>query len=353
MAICRQACPCPEASVSYCDEYESCSVTKRNLILIHRGPEYVEDFEEIAAKVESLDRDITVYYAAHRAKVRLPATAWAHPTLTVSLVDNFLLPVERGPILRNRMVEKLDQQDIFRKGGIPTPPAALFHFGMKLDPILFGEFVILKPADLKLTSSGASVQLFRRRRAEQLTLADFPPDHLIHRDRKGYLVQRFVDTGEKISAYRVTTYFGVPIMSAHMRSNVPRPPLHSSDAELETTPVASNAIKDKMRYLHADPDMVELARRVHALFPDTPLLGTDVLREAATGRLFVLECNSGGNTWHFSSKSGENLRGWFGGHPRVPLEKAARKGRQMYIAQYGAFDRVAEVLRDKVHQLAG
>lgn len=327
-------------------------MTKRNLILIHRGPEYERDFDDIARKVNALDRDITVYHVPGSLRSELPVSAWQYPTLTVALMSKFRLPIRRGPILKNHAIEKLDQQTLFRQHGIPTPPALPFRFGMKLDPILFGEFVILKPMDLKITSTGDSVQLFRRTRIEQLTIRDFPGDHLIHKDRKGYLVQKFVNTGDRISAYRVTTFFGAPILSVHMKSNVPRPALDSADAVLEKAPVASNAIKDKQRFLHADPDMVDLAGRVHATLPDVPLLGVDLLREASTGRLYVLECNAGGNTWHFSSDSGVKLRGWFGGHPRVPLEKAALKGRKMYIEQYGAFDRVAEVLRDKTVALA-
>ena len=327
-------------------------MTKRNLILIHRGPEYEADFEEIARKVNALDRDITVYHLPASLRAELPVSAWQYPTLTVALTSKFRLPVRRGPVLQNQAIEKLDQQALFRKNGIPTPPALPFRFGMKLDPILFGDFVILKPMDLKITSTGESVQLFRRARIEQLTIRDFPGGHLIHKDRKGYLVQKFVDTGERISAYRVTTFLGEPILSLHMKSNVHRPALDSADAVLESAPIASNAIKDKLRFLQADPDMIDLARKVHACLPDVPLLGVDVLREAATGRLYVLECNAGGNTWHFSSESGQKLRGWFGGHPRVPIEKAAQKGRKMYIEQYGAFDRVAEVLRAKTVALA-
>lgn len=327
-------------------------MTKRNLIIIHRGPEYVQDFDEIAAKVNGLDPDITVYLVPDSHGEELPAAVWQQPTLTVALAPKFRLPLRRGLLLRNRAIQKLDQQTIFRKNGIPTPPAMPFHFGMILDPILFGDFVILKPSDLRITSTGESVQLFRRSRVELLTLQDFPRNHLIHRDRGGYLVQKFVDTGEKISAYRVTTFFGVPILALHMRSNVPRPSLQSDDSILENMPVASNAIKDKQRFIQADPDMIELARKVHGCLPDIPLLGVDILREAATGKLFVLECNAAGNTWHFSSKGGVKLRGWFGGHPRVPLDRAALKGRKMYIEQYGAFDRVAEVLRDKTVALA-
>ncbi len=327
-------------------------MTKRNLVLIHRGPEYQADFDDIAKKVNALDRDITVYHLPASLRAELPLSAWQYPTLTVALTSKFRLPVRRGPVLRNQAIEKLDQQTLFRENGIATPPALPFRFGMKLDPILFGEFVILKPMDLKMTSTGESVQLFRRSRIEQLTIRDFPGDHLIHKDRKGYLVQKFVDTGDRISAYRVTTFFGEPILSIQMKSNVPRPALDASDPVLENAPVASNAIKDKQRFLHADPDMIELARRVHGALPGVPLLGVDLLREAPTGRLYVLECNAGGNTWHFSSKSGQKLRGWFGGHPRVPIEKAALKGRKMYIEQYGAFDRVAEVLRAKTVALA-
>lgn len=327
-------------------------MSKQNLILIHRGAEYAKDFEEIAARVHALDPEISCYSCPSNMRGELPASIWRDPTLTVSLVAKFRLPIRRGPVLTNGSIDKLDQQVLFRKNGIPTPPALPFEFGMKLDPILFGEFVILKPRDLTITSTGEGVNLFRRARLERLTINDFPPSHHIRTHSKGYLVQKFIDTGERISAFRVTTFFSFPILSVSMKSNVARPSLTSPDAVLESAAVANNAVKDKMRYLHADDDMVELARKVHGLLPEVPLLGVDLLREATTGRLFVLECNAGGNTWHFSSKSGGKLRGWFGGHPRVPLDKADAKGRQMYIAQYGAFDVVARVLVEKTRELA-
>jgi hypothetical protein len=327
-------------------------MTKRNIILIHRGPEYERDFDEIATRVNAIDRGITVYHLPYKLKAELPESAWQYPTLTVSLSSAFRLPVKRGPILRNAPIGKLEQQEIFRRNGIATPPALAFRFGMKLDPILFGEFVILKPGDLTVTSTGEGIQLFRRQRCESLTAKDFPPGHLIHRNPNAYLVQRFIDTGDRISVTRVTTFFGKPILSIGMRSNVSRPPLAASDAELEATPVASNAVKDKMRYLHADADMEALAQRVHDCLPEVPLLGVDIVREQATGELHVLECNAGGNTWHFSSKSGEKLRGWFGGHPRVPLERASAKARLLYISQHGGFDRVAETLARLAHERA-
>jgi hypothetical protein len=36
-------------------------MTKRNLIIIHRGREYEQDFKEIAQKACALDKNITIY----------------------------------------------------------------------------------------------------------------------------------------------------------------------------------------------------------------------------------------------------------------------------------------------------
>jgi hypothetical protein len=64
--------------------------------------------------------------------------------------------------------------------------------------------------------------------------------------------------------------------------------------------------------LTSDPDVLELAERAHAALPRVPLLGVDIVREAGSGRLFVLELNSLGYTWHFSSPSGSRLQQQFG-----------------------------------------
>jgi hypothetical protein len=52
--------------------------------------------------------------------------------------------------------------------------------------------------------------------------------------------------------------------------------------------------------LTRDSDILEVARRTYLAIPEAPLQGVDIVREATTGRLFVLEANPGGNTWIFS-----------------------------------------------------
>jgi hypothetical protein len=104
--------------------------------------------------------------------------------------------------------------------------------------------------------------------------------------------------------------------------------------------------------LKHEDDTLELARRVHDAFPTIPLLGIDIIREEKTGKLFVIECNAGGNVWHFSSKTNVPLRRILGGASLVGAKKAEEVARQMHIDQFGAFDRAAEVLVRKTRELA-
>src|SRR5829696_6775193 len=110
-------------------------MTRRNLILIHRGQEYEQDFKEISEKIFALDPNITIYSIATGSTDQLPEAAWKWPTLTVAFNSKFNLKIRRGTVLKNYQVDKLAQYRIFQQAGIPTPPTQAFRLGMKLDPI--------------------------------------------------------------------------------------------------------------------------------------------------------------------------------------------------------------------------
>jgi hypothetical protein len=327
-------------------------MVERNLIIIHRGSEYVRDFRQISEKIAAIDPGIHVFPVNAAMSRAVPDDAWARPTLTVALLAKFKSEIRRGPVLANRAIHKAGQYRIFRKAGLPTPPTERFVPGMKLDPIVFGEYVVIKPTSPDIASQGRGIQLFRRRRLEAMSRADFPRDHLIHHDRNGFLVQRFVDTGPYIRMFRVSTLFGVPLYCWSAQEVVPFPAIGGSDEDVEKIRIASNAGEDRVRTLCTDPVVLELGARVGAAFPDIPILGTDIIPEEKTGKLYVLECNPGGNTWHFSSGETASIRRQFGGGSLVGEKKAEENGRQRMIDQFGAFDRAAEVLVQKVHDLA-
>lgn len=327
-------------------------MSERNLIVIHGGSDYVRDFEEIARKISAIDPTIFVSCIDKSTSRAVPDDAWQRRTLTVALRPKFNADIRRGPVLRNRPILKPRQYKILLDAGLPTPPTALFSPGMKLDPIMFGEYVVIKPTDPKLASYGRGIRLFRRRKLETMKITDFPRDHFIHRDRDGYIVQRFVDTGPFLGVYRVLTLFGVPLYCFGAQDKLPQPRVSGTDDEVEKLRVTSNTGTFRVRWLCSDPDLLDLAARVGKAFPDIPVLGTDIIREEATGRPFVLECNPGGNTWHISSRQTASVRRAMGGGSLVGPKKADEIGRQMLIDQFGAFDLSAAVLVKKTNELA-
>ena len=326
-------------------------MVRRNLILVHRGVEYERDFDEIADKVNRLNPAITIFSLPARLKTSLPEQHWQSPTLTVVLQNRFHLQVKRGPVFRNGAIGKFEQQDLFRRHGIPTPPALPFSFGMPLDPIIFGNFVLLKPCDLRKTSKGEGVFLFRRQRLSSLRKQDLPATHPLSLHPQDYIAQRFIDTGPFPCHYRVQMLFGRVLYCWRQTLNMQRPPLDAPDHVIEGAVVASQG-GERSFVLSAEEDVLRLAAGVHRALPVVPILGVDIVRDHLTGRLHVLECNAGGNTWHFSSDIGATCRARLGGYPACPEAEAVAKGRLALIGQFGAFDRAAEVLVEKTIELA-
>jgi hypothetical protein len=69
------------------------------------------------------------------------------------------------------------------------------------------------------------------------------------------------------------------------------------------TNIASNT-KDMEVELVNDAAVIALAERAHReAFPNFPVLAFDIIRDAETGSLYVLECHAGG-TWMFSADAG-------------------------------------------------
>jgi len=122
-----------------------------------------------------------------------------------------------------------------------------------------------------------------------------------------------------------------------MRSTFPRVDLAAPDSVIETAPIAYQADANRERILIRDADVLAMARAAHKAFPEIPLIGCDIIREAGSDRLYVLEVNPGGNTWHFSSNSARGMRKAMG-------PEAVQKMRQ----QFQALRTVAVALVERV-----
>src|SRR5687768_15442593 len=101
-------------------------MSERNLIIIHRGPDYVRDFEEIARKIFAIDPAVSVFCIDGQTSRVMPDDAWKRPTLTVALKFRFKADIKRGLILTSRQIPKPGQHKVFVDAGLPTPPTMPF-----------------------------------------------------------------------------------------------------------------------------------------------------------------------------------------------------------------------------------
>lgn len=311
-----------------------------NLFLVHHPDgQGRQDFDEIAAAISRLAPGIAVHIVPHDAEAgacALPPGTWARPSLAVAFRWPKAFRLRRGLMYAGRPINKMRQAQQYTAARIPIPRTIAYQFGRPLNRDFWGEHVIMKPTRIDMMSRGQFIFLMRTERVAALAGRIFPPDHPAR--EQPVLIQQFVDTGEYPESFRVLTLFGEPLYCMTFRQKAPRVSLSATDSELLATPIASNAGDDFVHAMVDDPEVIAFARRAARAMPAIPLQGLDIIRQAGTGRLFVLENNSGGNTWHFSS--------------RMFLESNGKITRAMRIAQFGAFDIAAKVLAERTLQEA-
>src|SRR4029077_10189141 len=319
---------------------------QKNLILVANpramDPNY---FEEIAANVrrESQRVDAFVVTVDQPASV-IDDKVWRNPTLIVSFGQTGQFKPPRGILLHNRPIHKYQQYVQFCLAGMNTPRTGNFTRAREYTESDWGEFCILKPADLGKMRKGGIVRLQRTRRLSAFDPAQYPLEHVFRNSR--LLVQSFVDTGLRAESWRVLTLLGGPLYFFRSSSPVERPPLDAPDDLIEKAiiepkhPEGKQLVAyEKLRAFIAAEEVMRSARQVNRAFPRIPLQGCDIVREAATGKLFILEVNPGGNTWHFSSPYFTRQRGLLG-------------GKEAFTRQFDAFAAAARVLAMRAEQLA-
>jgi hypothetical protein len=266
-----------------------------------------DDFGAIAKIMQTLDPKILITILTPGDKAaNVKPERWKYKSVTIAIGPSGRFTPQRGPILQNAPVPKLEQYSRFLAAGVATPRTARFEFGKSYPAEEWSEFAILKPLPLTMTSKAGRSRMYRTRRLEHLSPHTLPEDHFL-REGPG-LVQELIDTGLYPSKFRVLSLFGDPLYSSITRSMAPRASLDASDEEIEASiidaknPLSKAADKDEKRtILAADSEVLAFAREVHGAFPRKPALGIDIHKSDSDGKLFALEINAGGNVWHLSS----------------------------------------------------
>lgn len=267
-----------------------------------------EDFREVALWVQ--EHDPTVHATAVTDRID---GSQAHgeildlPTTTVAPARLLSFRPPHGTVLVGPDLPKDDEYRALELAGLPVPKWALLTRESRPDLDGFGRYVVVKPAR---SGRGADVRIMRRGRVRwrrpntEFTLKNNPGDCR-------WIVQDFVYTGRWPVSYRVATLFGTVLWAWRTEASRDRSPLHDREAfdTTESSGVSIVASGRGCRFtLCFETDVIALAQRAHAAFPDVPLLGVDVLRDVDSGRLYLIEVNSSGFTWHFSSPVGLGIQ---------------------------------------------
>jgi len=162
-----------------------------------------------------------------------------------------------------------------------------------------GPYVVVKP---DTGARGATVKIVRSDRVRWR-----PPefDSDVYERSPNLLVQEFIYTGSWPISYRVQTLFGEALACVRVEADHDRIPLSDRYAFAVAgggrTIVASSQ-RCSIR-LWDDDELIEIAERVHALFPECANLGVDLVREHPSGDVYILEVNARGGGWLLSTPS--------------------------------------------------
>ena len=284
------------------------------------------DFETIARRIGERAGDIRAFVAdTKEANWADPRFERGAPTLTVAPmpIKRFLPPP--GAVCQGHEFPKDEQYRRLARLGVPVPDWTVIAPETALDPQQWGPYVVVKPA---LGHKGAEIHIKRAGRVRYRPPESFAERHPAR--RAPLLAQRFVYTGKWPSNFRVVTFFGRTLLCWRCEAAHHHVPLHSRwDFKAKGGITVVSNKRDSSYALARDADVIALAENAHAAFPDQPLLGTDIVRDADTGKLYVIECNPRGDAWLLSSDMGRMI------------EQANGLD---FARQFGALDIAAETL---------
>lgn len=292
-----------------------------NLVLVyHKGVVAEEDFVRIAELVKAHDRRVRPHVIGDRHYRLTRLWLACRPTFVFATGPLGRFRPLRGRVFNGRAMGKVAECQAMENIGISVPRWAILTETHTPDLTDFGQYVVVKP---NRGGRGADVHAYRKGRVRWKPRrirrsADTDSDRI---------VQDFIYTGPWPTSYRVVTLFGKALVAYRVDADRGREPLphRYGFAETKGVTVVSNSKGCTIR-LHEDEEVIRLAEAAHGAFPDHALLGVDVIREEPSGRLYVIEVNTVGWTWHFSTPDARRVQRETGDNPyeqMAGLERAA------------------------------
>lgn len=282
----------------------------------------IADFETIAGHICKSAPDIQVHIVK-RSQLWWRQFAYLfQPALYVAFYEAKKFKPLRGLCLHGSSMRKSAQYIRMQDAGFNVIPWKHIVRGEKYTEDEWGMAAIIKP---DYGREGRGVHLSK-------------PENVLHEqlpeDGESYLIQKFVETGDNPNYFRALTLFGETL---YLRKTTNGTSLTSEIASGQLPDPVANAGHGSAE-LVTDLEVMQFAKKMADMaFPEIPLLGQDIVRDRNSGRLYCLEVNPYGSTWHFSTLTGRKLQ------QRENLD---------YKTQFDAFKLAANVLMEKARLLA-
>jgi hypothetical protein len=230
----------------------------------------------------------------------------ARPTMVFSPPALRHFKPVRGKVFAGNSLKKSEEYAALEAAGVAVPRyRVLTEQNPQPDLSALGKYVVVKP---DRGGRGAHVRIMKSTKAKWQ-----PTESRIAGQSDSLVAQEFIYTGAWPVSYRVTTLFGQVIWALKVEANHSRASLPQA-ASFDAHPglsVCSNS-KGCVMSLMNDERIIRFGEAAHRAFPDIPLLGVDVIQRQPDGELFIVEVNSSGWVWHFSSPLGLRAQKEFG-----------------------------------------
>lgn len=295
-----------------------------NLVLMHMpGYQHIGDFMTVQNMMTGLAPEIRTIIASYiDGAVQLEKDALqiinSRPTLIFSPTPLDLPDQFRGTRLISQSRAKMKEYELLSRKNLPFPKSKHISTLADLDDLDLGERFVIKPNE---GGQGKDVMLVTAAACKDIVRSRFGENNL------DLIAQKAINTGPKPTSYRVFSVLGEVIYCVKYQSQTID--VEQSISAENFAPIAANSIHDRFMELVNDQEVIELGERTHRQFPMMPVFGLDIIRDADTQALYILELNSGGWTWHLSSNFGNRFR---------------RQFKLDYYGQFNALEKITKAL---------
>ncbi len=272
------------------------------------------------------------YRLVYDVKPQLKHQLWSfgQPTRVVSFYQLREFKPAWAKIWTQGLLTKTQEYQILDRAGVAVPRWTKMTEDHKPDLSTFSDYVVTKP---DWGCCGALVRVVAKGRVKWEKPVVDKTGYDISDD---WVIQEFIHTGPFPISYRIGTVFGEPVYAWRTVASQTRKPFNDSskrDSQFFDGRTIVSSSRGCTFDLDVPEDVLEFARKVHSAFPNIPLLGTDVLRDFNTGKLYAIDFNSVGNVFHLTSETGKKIMSDFN------LDLFAQFGGAKAIAR-GIFNRV-------------